>query len=184
LRVRECDLNRTGRESLDYNRQGGIAMHRRAPALGFTLVELVIVVLILGILASVATFRVLIETEESTDVVTARNRASIQDALDHQYALTGSYPATVETEWFRGNHVPAHPYQPAGVPLIEYVDTPGEDNPTDIVLTTSSDGAYWYNRAEGILRARVPFDDTNEDTVELYDEFNQTGLLDDFEEEE
>ena len=50
------------------------------------------VVLILGILAAVAAPKILLEKNDTADVVTARNRAAIQDAVDHQYALTGSYP--------------------------------------------------------------------------------------------
>ena len=151
--------------------------------LGFTLVELVMVVLILGILAAVAAPKILLEKNDTADVVTARNRAAIQDAVDQQYALTGSYPPNVESEWFRGNRIPSHPFQPEGVPLIEYAFEAGVVNPTDYELTSSSSGAYWYNYRDGIVRARVAFDTNEEDTLDLYDEVNQTGLLDEFEED-
>lgn len=53
---------------------------------------------------------------------------------------------------------------------------PRGDHRTSGFAVGLSLGGYWYNIASGAVRARVHFDDSEEDTVDLYDEINLTGL--------
>jgi len=81
----------------------------------FTLVELVVVVLIVGILAAVAVPKVLNNTTVATDDGLRRTLATIREGLDMWQAQYGSYPAEnreyeefVETR-LRGQTFPACP---------------------------------------------------------------------------
>lgn len=144
----------------------------------FTLVELVVVVLVIGILATVVATKIVTDSQEAAEVSMATNRITIQDVIDFQHAQTGSYPVSIQPAWFRGRRLPSHPFLPAGVPLFEIVNVAGVEDPVDHVLNASSAGAYWYNYAEGIVRARVPLEDTPEDTLEVYEQVNETGFID------
>lgn len=127
-------------------------MRRRA----FTLVEVVIVVLMLGIVAAIGVPKVINNSENAETELLRRNVDALQDAIEYYYAETGRYPLTIEADLFRGNRLPSHPQQTGGEqPRVENVEEKGILDPTDISLTEKSPGAYWYNRAEGIVRARV-----------------------------
>ncbi len=65
---------------------------RRSRNSAFTLVELVVVVLILGILAAVAAPKVWSQTDEAKLLATVQTIHALQDAADMHYARTGEWP--------------------------------------------------------------------------------------------
>ena len=87
-------------------------MKRRS---GFTLVELVVVVLILGILAAIATPKVVNNSDGATDSSIAQTLASIRDGVEMYQATYNQLPpgttSTVDLhaaldEFLRGNKFP------------------------------------------------------------------------------
>ena len=65
---------------------------------GFTLVELVVVILILGIIAAVAGPRMFEATGSAKDSVLRQNLAAVRDAIELHREHTGDFPGNAGTE--------------------------------------------------------------------------------------
>lgn len=146
-----------------------------SPRRAFTLVELVVVILVLGILAGIATGRFLDAADEG--------RASALRASLEAYALQielktaangGQIPGAILPRWFTGGSLPTNPYNTSGVPSLHRINNDTLDHPNVIVLQDSSAGAFWYNAANGVIRARVPSRGRPADTLAFYNEINGT----------
>lgn len=83
------------------------------------------------------------------------------------------YPITIMPAWFVGNRVPPNPLSPDGAAQgdVEVVNVSGALNPANRELG-SGIAQYWYNRATGIVRARVPSQPTSSETNQLYARVN------------
>ncbi len=68
---------------------------KRWPSAGFTLVEILVVVVILGILVTMAQPRVLSTVINAREAVLKQDLFILRDALDQHYADTGKYPASL-----------------------------------------------------------------------------------------
>jgi general secretion pathway protein G len=69
---------------------------RRRRQQGFTLLELIIVVAVIGILATIAMPRLLHTPERAREAVLKTDLRTFRSALDQHYADKGRYPATLE----------------------------------------------------------------------------------------
>lgn len=67
-------------------------IEKREQDKGFTLVELLIVIVILGILATVTVFAVQGITDKAEENTCANDKASLQTAVESYFTLNGSYP--------------------------------------------------------------------------------------------
>lgn len=74
-----------------------LPLQRHHPRRGFTLVELVIVVLIVGIIAAVAAPRMFDTASTARDSTALQSLAVVRDAIELHKTRTGAYPGDVGT---------------------------------------------------------------------------------------
>lgn len=142
------------------------------PSTGFTLVELVIVVLILGILGTVAASRATYSYYDSIEVTLQTNLDAIYDAIDLN--RRGAYPTTIDPAWFRGGKLPHHPQAASGVSTVQVSTDGALFDPAYKVLIGTAYAPYWYNSANGEVRVRVGVVGTEAETLAFYNTVNGT----------
>ena len=71
------------------------AIERARQEEGFTLIELMIVIVILGVLAGIVVFAVGGITDRGTSAACKTDVSTIQTAVEAYYAKTGGYPANI-----------------------------------------------------------------------------------------
>lgn len=87
------------------------------------------------------------------------------------------YPPSIDVRWF-GDERPLNPLVEPDRPWVEIapaVDR-GLRHPRSPVASDRASAMFWYNPANGIVRARVPEALAEGDAIELYNRLNQTKL--------
>ena len=74
---------------------------RRVGIAGFTLLELFIVIEIIGFLATIVMSNYFRSKKAAEVAVTLQNIKNVQIALTSYFAMTGSYPASLNTIWLQ-----------------------------------------------------------------------------------
>jgi general secretion pathway protein G len=128
-------------------------MSAKNKAKGFTLVELVVVVVIIGILAAVAAPRFLNKTDAAKAQVTLQKAAAMRSAIEILRADTGSYP-TSDTAL----DTALEAYIRGGVPSVDYKTLSGGKvhvitgtDPTSIPTGVASGSVWIYNSTTGSI---------------------------------
>lgn len=144
---------------------------------GFTLIELLIVVIILSIISSIVVPQI-VQGSHDAEIATVQNSLrAIQKQLDIHHIKNGSYPTFFDSRWFRGYKLPKHPLNDGSIPEIHYyVASADRTHPVYKVMDRTDHGAYWYNKILGVVRSRVPMQETEEKTLDLYNLLNQSSL--------
>ncbi|MDX1631819.1 MAG: type II secretion system protein [Thermoanaerobaculia bacterium] len=129
---------------------------------GFTLLELIIVVAVIGILATIALPRMIDTPRRASEATLKMNLRTMRDAIDQHYADKGHYPASLEALVDEGylREVPLDPVtksQETWIPVYEEVDY--EDQPAETDLPEGGQPGIWdvKSGAEGVSLDGEPY---------------------------
>ncbi len=152
-------------------------MTKRTHHHGFTLVEILIVVVILGILASIVIPHFSEATSGSKSVATASITRTVQSKIFEDFATQSEFPSVIEPSWFVEGTLPHNPLAPDQTSPMVIYDTSASNSvthPASKLVSTS--GAFWYNPNNGAFRALVPAQNTEAQTLKLYNDANSAQV--------
>ncbi len=142
--------------------------HRRC---GFTLIELVVVVLILGVIAAVAGTK-MFDTVDQTKASSAATLVSlVRNQIDLYHAASGAYPETIDPASFHGQLT--NPYAPEKT-FANVQSVVGKMYPS--IKTLQFSKSCWYNKTNGQFMVRVPVQESDAATITLFNRVNNTAI--------
>jgi hypothetical protein len=102
-------------------------------------------------------------------------QALFQGSLDRNSTNAG-FPKSISRSWFTAD-LPVNAMVPSEQPWID-IAPPGDksDHPPDPVITSRGQAGFWYNPNRGLFRARVLPGITEQETLDLYNQLNNTVL--------
>jgi hypothetical protein len=110
--------------------------------------------------------------------------ARFQKEITLQAAITGAtgtlrFPETVDPSWFAGNP-PRNDLLGSAHPWVEVapMNQRQMQHPPDRVAASAGAASFWYNPHLGVVRARVPMSESDQDALAEYNKVNGT-MLDD-----
>ncbi len=146
------------------------------------LVHTLLTLMIAGILGGVALHYVDAQREEADRGLAHHEVARFQQEIHLQSALAGEAngyrrPKTIDPAWFEGD-IPENPLLGPEHPWLEIAAADLRDalHPPDLTAADPSIAKFWYNPANGIVRARVPLGISDAQVLALYNEINDTNL--------
>lgn len=124
--------------------------HSTTKRSGFSLVELVVVVLIMGILAAVAAPKLFDKMSDARESASKQSLAVIRGAIELYLAEEGSYPATLDTDLENNLIKGAFPTAEVTTPASSTV-VPVTSDPIKATDVTAA-GGWLYNSTTGEIR--------------------------------
>ena len=148
-------------------------------ARAFTLVELTIVVLMISILAALVVPKISAGSDESRAAATATTVNAVQTKVFEYNAINGSFPATIDKNWFADKSLPSNPWDLGYSGTSVQYDTAASASDTHPAFKFfRNNGVFWYNPKNGRFRALVPAQTTLEETLVIYNKSNGVTLGD------
>lgn len=125
--------------------------------------------------AETAQERAVEECRQSVELLT--QQVVLQGALRQVPVSTAGYPLTVDPEWFK-IELPENTLCGPGHPWLEVagVEERNLEHPQVRAVTDKDTATFWYNPYQGVVRARVPYDSSDQAAVGLYNSVNGTRL--------
>ena len=107
--------------------------HRRGLGRGFTLLELIIVITIIGILTAIAVPNYLQAPIRAKEAVLKTNLRTLREVIDQHHADKGAYPASLDELVEKGylRKVPEDPFTGNTEWTLEYEEVDDEDVPPE-----------------------------------------------------
>ena len=97
-------------------------------------------------------------------------------AMGEPTSSATGFPLNISPGWFDGN-LPTNALVTPRHPWIDVAPADdGEEHPPDPVCTRPGQAGFWYNPNRGIFRARVPAQLTDVETLEFYNQINNSYL--------
>jgi type II secretory pathway pseudopilin PulG len=157
------------------------ASKRRSVA-GFTLIELMIIVTLIGILAAIVFPVISSSSDQARAEALASNVAGVRSMLvfhsgKGDVALSGSgYPTTVESSWFPSSRMPEHAWSGAAMVVTVVNAAANVSLPAQKTFDPFAVGATsaWYNPDSGWFCALVPAFSSDALTLETFNQVNKT----------
>lgn len=86
------------------------------------------------------------------------------------------FPTQISPKWF-GDQLPVNIMVPLSHPWMDIAPPNDQNtNPPDAIITSSKQAGLWYNPNNGIFRARVAPQISDEATLKMYNRVNGTAL--------
>ena len=106
-----------------------------------------------------------------------QSQVMLQAAMEKVPLTSHGYPATVDTAWFSGN-IPVNSLLGGGRPLVDIADESQKDaeHPRDRMAIRRDTPQFWYNPYKGLIRARVPDNESEATALEMYNRVNDSSL--------
>lgn len=102
-------------------------------------------------------------------------QALIQGSIEDQTSRRG-FPLMIQTSWFKDS-LPVNVAVPTTQPWLDIAPLGDDgDHPPDPVITSGEQAGFWYNPKRGLFRARVMLQFSEEETLDLYNQLNNTAL--------
>jgi hypothetical protein len=116
--------------------------------------------------------------EQARDDVKHFHRViALQAALNNIERSSRGYPMVIEPSWFDGE-LPTNPLLSPTHPWLEIAHPHHAElrHPLTRAANSSTYARFWYNPANGIVRARVPRGASDAATLRLYNKVNDSNL--------
>lgn len=142
-----------------------------------------VVVLIAGSLLAIGVGRAQTDAQERSLAVTAAAVTRLNREIRVQSAMgTGElngrgWPVTIDPAWF-GRDLPRNLLVDPSVPWLEVAAEPEHefDHPDRRIVTGRADAAFWYNPANGVVRARVGAFVSDAQALAAYNRINGSAI--------
>ncbi|HRP62695.1 MAG TPA: hypothetical protein PK400_05320 [Phycisphaerales bacterium] len=104
---------------------------------------------------------------------------NVQRTMEQVEQSSRGYPLTIEPAWFK-NGLPMNPLLNGNHPWLEIASEDQHDlnHPPDRIAVRRDQAMFWYNPANGRLRARVPVAMSDAAALKAYNFINNSALQD------
>jgi hypothetical protein len=147
------------------------------------IIDTLVALMLAGVLAGVVTFYNGRRDRDGqvelarAEVERFQREIMLQAALEQVPQSEAGYPRTIDLAWFQGD-LPLNPLLDEGRPWLEIASAADRHlaHPVYRCASQPSLASFWYNPANGIVRARVPAGISDHEALGLYNRVNACSL--------